>query len=141
MPRKSRKLQSPRRQKKLLTACQQYTLLVGEIGIPRNEFLYVLKLWEINAIVKGYRRRNREHWEMSRHLGLTLCNVMGAKIDSAHDYLPLPWDDITTKKELTEKDVNELMELMRKENEEIAKKEIQKNDMQSMQSLQPTKNI
>ena len=51
---------------------------------------------------------------------------MGAKIDSAHDSLPLPWDDITTKKELTEEDVNELMELMRKENEEIAKKEIQK---------------
>ena len=127
--------------KKLLTACQQYTLLVGEIGIPRNEFLYTLKLWEINAIVKGYRRRNREHWEMSRHLGLTICNVMGAKIDSAHDYLPLPWDDITTKKELTEEDVNELMELMRKENEEIAKKEIQKKDMQSMQSSQPTKNI
>ena len=136
-----RSRQCPRRPKKLLTACQQYTLLVGEIGIPRNEFLYVLKLWEINAIVKGYRRRNREHWEMSRHLGLTLCNVMGAKIDSAHDYLPLPWDDITTKKELTEEDVNELMELMRKENEAIAKKEIQKKDMQSMQSLQPPKNI
>ena len=136
-----RSRQCPRRPKKLLTACQQYTLLVGEIGIPRNEFLYTLKLWEINAIVKGYRRRNREHWEMSRHLGLTICNVMGAKIDSAHDYLPLPWDDITTKKELTEKDVNELMELMRKENEAIAKKEIQKKDMQSLQSLQPTKNI
>lgn len=129
-----RSRQCPRRQKKLLTACQQYTLLVGEIGIPRNEFLYTLKLWEINAIVKGYRRRNREHWEMSRHLGLTICNVMGAKIDSAHDYLPLPWDDITTKKELTEEDVNELMELMRKENEAIAQKEIQKKDMQSMQS-------
>ena len=136
-----RSRQCPRKPKKLLTACQQYTLLVGEIGIPRNEFLYVLKLWEINAIVKGYRRRNREHWEMSRHLGLTICNVMGAKIDSAHDYLPLPWDDITTKKELTEEDVNELMELMRKENEAIAKKEIQKKDMQSLQSLQPTKNI
>ena len=136
-----RSRQCPRRPKKLLTACQQYTLLVGEIGIPRNEFLYVLKLWEINAIVKGYIRRNREHWEMLRHLGLTICNVMGAKIDSAHDYLPLPWDDITTKKELTEKDVNELMELMRKENEAIAKKEIQKKDMPSLQLLQPTKNI
>ena len=130
-----RRPQCPRRPKKLLTACQQYTLLVGEIGIPRNEFLYTLRLWEINAIVKGYRRRNREHWEMSRHLGLTICNVMGAKIDSAHDYLPLPWDDITTKKELTEKDVNELMELMRKENEAIAKNEIQKKDMQPKQSL------
>ena len=116
-------------------------MLVGEIGIQRNEFLYTLRLWEINAIVKGYRRRTREHWEMTRHLGLTFCNVMGAKIDSAHDYLPLPWDDKATSKELTEEEVNQLMELMRKENEAIEKKEIQKKDMQSMQSLQPTKNI
>ena len=101
-------------------------MLVGEIGIQRNEFLYTLRLWEINAIVKGYRRRTREHWEMIRHIGLTFCNVMGAKIDSAHDYLPLPWDDKATSKELTEEEVNQLMELMRKENEAIAKKEIQK---------------
>ena len=78
---------------------------------------------------------------MSRHLGLTICNVMGAKIDSAHDYLPLPWDDKATSKELTEEEVNQLMELMRKENEAIAKKEIQKKDMQPMQTSQPTKNI
>ena len=51
---------------------------------------------------------------------------MGAKTDSAHDYLPLPWDDKATSKELTEEEVNQLMELMRKENEAIAKKEIQK---------------
>ena len=97
-------------------------MLVGEIGIQRNEFLYTLRLWEINAIVKGYRRRTREHWEMIRHIGLTFCNVMGAKIDSAHDYLPLPWDDKATSKELTEEEVNQLMELMRKENEAIEKK-------------------
>ena len=97
-------------------------MLVGEIGIPRNEFLYTLRLWEINAIVKGYRRRTREHWEMTRHLGLTFCNVMGAQINSVHDYLPLPWDDKATSKELTEEEVNQLMELMRKENEAIEKK-------------------
>ena len=117
-----RRSQCPRRPKKLLTACQQYTLLVGEIGIPRKEFLYTLRLWEINAIVKGYRRRTREHWEMTRHLGLTFCNVMGAQINSAHDYLPLPWDDKAISKELTEEEVNQLMELMRKENEAIEKK-------------------
>ena len=94
---------------------------MGEIGIPRNEFLYTLRLWEINAIVKGYRRRTREHWEMTRHLGLTFCNVMGAKINSAHDYLPLPWDDKATSKELTEEEVDQLLELMRKENEAIEK--------------------
>ena len=48
---------------------------------------------------------------------------MGAKIDSAHDYLPLPWDDKATSKELTEEEVDQLLELMRKENEEIEKKE------------------
>ena len=42
---------------------------------------------------------------------------MGAKLNSVHDYLPLPWDDKFAGKELTEEEVNELLELMRKENE------------------------
>lgn len=96
-------------------------MLVGEIGIPRNDFLYIIKAWEIRAIVKGYRRRTREQWEMTRHLGLTFCNVMGAKIPSAHDYLPLPWDNDQTH-EITAEEANELLELMRKENEAIEKK-------------------
>ena len=57
---------------------------------------------------------------------------MGAKINSAHDYLPLPWDDKATSKELTEEEVKQLMELMRKENEAIEKREIHKKDMQIM---------
>jgi hypothetical protein len=32
---------------------------VGEIGIPRHEFLYELTWWEINSIIRGYRKRNR----------------------------------------------------------------------------------
>ena len=47
---------------------------------------------------------------------------MGAQINSAHDYLPLPWDDKLEGKELTEEEVDQLLELMRKENEEIEKK-------------------
>jgi hypothetical protein len=46
---------------------------------------------------------------------------MGAKINSAHDYLPLPWDDKARSKELTEEEVDQLLELMRKENEAIEK--------------------
>ena len=49
---------------------------------------------------------------------------MGAKINSAHDYLPLPWDDKETSKELTEEEVDQLLELMRKENEAIEKNKI-----------------
>ena len=44
---------------------------------------------------------------------------MGAKLNSVQDYLPLPWDDKFSGKELTEEEVNELLELMRKENEAI----------------------
>lgn len=32
---------------------------MGEIGISRHEFYYELRLWEIRAIVRGYRRRDR----------------------------------------------------------------------------------
>ena len=44
---------------------------------------------------------------------------MGAKLNSVQDYLPLSWDDKFSGKELTEEEVNELLELMRKENEAI----------------------
>ena len=44
---------------------------------------------------------------------------MGAKLNSVQDYLSLPWDDKFSGKELTEEEVNELLELMRKENEAI----------------------
>ena len=56
---------------------------------------------------------------MMRYLGLTFCNLMGAKLNSVQDYLPLPWDDKFSGKELTEEEINELLELMRKENDAI----------------------
>lgn len=33
-------------------------MLVGEIGIPRREFLYELEFWEVRRITKGYRKRD-----------------------------------------------------------------------------------
>ena len=47
---------------------------------------------------------------------------MGAKLNSVQDYLPLPWDDKFASKELTEEEVDQLLELMRKENEAIEEK-------------------
>ena len=32
---------------------------MGEIGIPRREFLYDLRFWEVLRIVRGYRKRDR----------------------------------------------------------------------------------
>jgi hypothetical protein len=44
--------------KKLSTARDIYQLLVGEIGIPRREFLYDIRFWEVRRIIRGYRRRD-----------------------------------------------------------------------------------
>lgn len=30
---------------------------MGEIGIPRREFLYELRFWEVSRIISGYRKR------------------------------------------------------------------------------------
>lgn len=32
---------------------------MGEIGIPRHEFLYEICFWETTRIIRGYRRRDR----------------------------------------------------------------------------------
>lgn len=31
---------------------------MGEIGIPRHEFLYDIRFWEVRRIIRGYRRRD-----------------------------------------------------------------------------------
>lgn len=37
---------------------------MGEIGIPRREFLYELRFWEVRRIIRGYRRRDRLKLQM-----------------------------------------------------------------------------
>ena len=32
---------------------------MGEIGIPRREFLYDIKFWEAQRIIRGYRKRGK----------------------------------------------------------------------------------
>ena len=34
-------------------------MLVGEIGMPRREFLYEIQFWEVRRIIKGYRKRDK----------------------------------------------------------------------------------
>ena len=41
-------------------------MLVGEVGLPRREFLYEIKVWEANRIIRGYRKRNITELELLR---------------------------------------------------------------------------
>lgn len=103
-----------------MTASDLYELFVGEIGIPRREFLYDISLWEARRIYRGYRKRYRDLWSAARWHAY---RIMGAipyvdlqknGIFSPADILPLPWD----KAEVGELPSDEEIDKMRKELQE-----------------------
>lgn len=94
-------------QKKLISAHEAYSLLVGEIGIPRHEFLYELRLWELDAIVTGYRRRAIELWNSTRWQTFYILSAMGAKLTNPKDIQEFPWDH-DDEAELTVDEVNDI---------------------------------
>lgn len=73
-----------------------YQLLVGEIGIDRNLFLYDLQYWEIILIIRGYQRRYRANWEQARLIAHQVHYAMGCPKGhtpkTPSEWLPLPWD-------------------------------------------------
>lgn len=82
---------------------------MGEIGIPRHEFLYDLKLWELDSIVTGYRRRAIELWNSTRWQTFYILNAMGAKsITKPKDIQEFPWDRDDDAAELTVDEVNDI---------------------------------
>jgi hypothetical protein len=67
---------------------------VGEIGIPRHEFLNELKFWEIRSIIRGYNARHHSGWEQARLVAYHSRFCMGSKdpIPDVHRWLPFPWE-------------------------------------------------
>ena len=69
---------------------------MGEIGIPRREFLYDLRFWEVRRIIRGYRNRQRPSWEQARLNAFFIMSAMadlkGAGINSDLDLITFPWE-------------------------------------------------
>ena len=67
---------------------------MGEIGIPRREFLYDLRFWEVRRIVRGYRRR-----DLLKHQLIAECayNAMYSMRDpqgkTVEDMFPMLFDN------------------------------------------------
>ena len=69
-------------------------MLVGEIGIPRREFLYDIQFWEARRIIRGYRRRHILHYQLQRINAWASMFCMGnPKHMKPQDVLPLFFDD------------------------------------------------
>ena len=71
---------------------------MGEIGIPRREYLYDLASWEIMLIVRGYIRRSRDLWSATRWqtynlMCVSMADIKKAGIHSPTDLIRFPWED------------------------------------------------
>ena len=108
---------------------------VGEIGINRTEYLYILNYVDILQIERGYNRRNAHLWSATRwstyYMMSSFCGSEGmekAGIYSPMDLIQFPWEQNPNKEEETEKviltdeDVEKMRENMRQYNEEQKRK-------------------
>ena len=72
---------------------------MGEIGIPRLEYLYDLTFCDIYLIERGYHNRNRDLWSSTRwstyYIMMSFVGGDGMKksgITSPKDLIQFPWE-------------------------------------------------
>ena len=109
------------RRKKLSDALDIYQLLVGEIGVDREDFLYRMAFWEVRRTVMGYRERQKAAWEVARWQTFWLMQVGMADTSKVNfdDLLRLPWDKGEKANEPSLEDINRLREELRAYNDKM----------------------
>ena len=72
---------------------------MGEIGFPRREFLHDLQWWEVHSIIRGFNRRIRHPWSMTRWQTFKIMtaqvgsNAMReANINNPTDLIKFTWE-------------------------------------------------
>ena len=88
---------------------------MGEIGISRREFLYELRFWEVDCIIKGYRRRNRlTHQLLAEIVYTTTYAMRDPNGKTLEGMFPMLFDDDDDSDEpiMTKEDSDELQQLM-----------------------------
>lgn len=96
---------------------------MGEIGIPRREFLFDIQFWEVRRIIRGYRRRDRlKHQLMAECAYAAIYAMRDPQGKTASDLFPDLFDDDDGDAEpaITEEEAAELQELMTNLNNESA---------------------
>ena len=94
---------------------------MGEIGIPRREFLYDIRFWEVRRIVRGYRRRDRlKHQLMAECAYAAMFAMRDPKGKTPRDIFPSLFptdeDDATDSAPIDASEVARLRQMMREEN-------------------------
>lgn len=92
---------------------------MGEIGIPRREFLYDLRFWEARRIIRGYRKRNRlTHQLLAECVYATIHTMRDPEGKTVEDMFPdiFKEDEYTEEEnaetDITDEEISELQGLM-----------------------------
>ena len=88
---------------------------MGEIGIPRREFLYDLRFWEVRRIVRGYRQRDRLKHQLIAECAYNAMYVMrDPKGKTVADMFPMLFDndDDDDEPPISEEDVADMQAMM-----------------------------
>lgn len=87
---------------------------MGEIGIPRREFLYEIRFWEVRRIIRGYRRRDwLKHQLLAECVYATIYAMRDPKGKTVADIFPMLFDDEDDDEPpITEDEAAELQQLM-----------------------------
>ncbi len=99
---------------------------MGEIGIPRREFLYDIRFWEVRRIIRGYRQRDRlKHQLIAECTYAAMFAMRDPKGKTVEDIFPMLFDDDDDYDEppISEKEVADMQALMKAFNSQTDKKE------------------
>jgi len=93
---------------------------VGEIGIPRREFLYDIRFWEVRRIIRGYRQRDLlKHQLMAECAYAATYAMRDPKGKTVADMFPMLFDNDEAEEQiLSEKERDEMLSLIDEINEQ-----------------------
>ena len=104
-------------------------MFVGEIGIPRREFLYEIRGWEARRILKGYQRRHILMYQLQRMQVWASMFCMGnPEKKTPSDILHLYFDDFDKEsdKPISDDEIRQMQEEMAAINRANARKQKRK---------------
>ncbi len=99
---------------------------MGEIGIPRREFLYDIRFWEVRRIIRGYRQRDwLKHQLIAECVYAATYAMRDPKGKTVADMFPMlfDYDDDDDEPPISEEDVAELQAEMDAINSQTDEKE------------------
>ena len=96
---------------------------MGEIGIPRREFLYDIRFWEARRIIRGYRKRHHFLYQLiAENVYASTFAFRGSEGKTVKDMFPTIFedDDYEMEPAITEEEQQELQALIKAQNEETS---------------------